>query len=104
MQNLAKLLFAGAVVAFAGAPLATAAAMSSQATLAAPVSEPKTVIIDGKVWKCTGADCAASAAGSSQPLTRECVRAVKILGKVTAFSRDGKSLDATQLAACNAAA
>lgn len=103
MQNFAKVAFASAVLAFSVSP-AIGAAAASQATLATPLAAPKLVIIDGKVWKCTGVDCVAPNEGSAQPLRRECARAVKVLGKVTAYSRDGVSLDAESLAVCNAAA
>jgi hypothetical protein len=103
MRNLTTFVFASAALVFTAAPLAGAAAMS-QATLATPLGVSKSIIIDGKIWKCTDVNCVAPTSSSSQPLARECARAVKVLGKVTAYSRDGESLDAAGLSTCNAGA
>lgn len=101
MQKLTKLVFASAALAFMITSTAGAAVVS-RATLAAPLAAPKLIIIDGKVWKCTVVDCVTADEGRPQPLKRECARAVKFLGKVTAFGRSGVFLSEEQLAVCNA--
>jgi len=103
MQKVSKAIFASAALALAIVHPVTATP-NSQATLVEPKAGAQLVIVDGRVWKCTGVNCFAPAEGSGQPLARECARVVKVLGKVTAFVRDGVPLDEKRLAACNAGA
>jgi hypothetical protein len=62
-----------------------------------------TVIIDSAFWRCSGGVCTAEG-GASQPALRACKRVVAQLGAVTAFTWQGATLSADQLAQCNAAA
>ena len=91
-------------LAFAAANLAAVsagAAGQSLAVLQAPLPAPKRGIIDGRLWKCTGVDCSAPLPAELQPIGRECARALRVLGRLAAYSRDGMALDASALAACN---
>ena len=97
--NNAIVLSALAICAVATGP--AQALGLSQATLQTPVTQPKSVVIDGKVWKCMGVDCSASADGAPQPAARECARAARVLGPFTRYSKDGRPLDDAALAACN---
>jgi hypothetical protein len=101
MKTYNKSMVLAALAIFALAGGAVQALGLSQATLQTPVAQPKSVVIDGKVWKCAGVDCSASADGAPQPATRECARAAKVLGGFTRYSKDGRPLDDAALAACN---
>ena len=70
-------------------------------TLQSAGKAPAKLIIDGAVWKCAGAECAATTAGDPQPASRACRRVVARLGPVTAFSWEGKAFSSDELAACN---
>lgn len=90
-----------AAVLFAAAP-AFAQAPVTSATLADAASAPSgRVIVDGATWRCEGDACTATG-GSSQPATRACRRVVAKLGPVTSFTYKGQSLNAEEIAACNA--
>ena len=79
------------------------ASAASEAVLAAPLTKPKMVVVDGKVWTCRGAACTSRNAGLDQTARRECVRLGRRLGRFAAYVRNGIALDAAQLAACNRA-
>jgi hypothetical protein len=89
-----------AAALFAAAP-AVAQAPANSLTLADAANAPARAIIDGATWRCDGAACTSSG-GANQPAPRACRRVVARLGKVTAFTWRGVTLDETQLAACNA--
>lgn len=97
-------LAALAALAVAGAASAQSSNMSLTLQNAAAVPAEGT-IVDGVRWRCdaTGA-CVGSGAGSEQPATRACRRAVAQLGPVSTFTWRGRTLSADQVAACNAAA
>ena len=78
------------------------AADKAEATLAAAVSEPRKVIIDGRLWSCEGEKCTAGSQGKNQPIGRECARAAKVLGPIVAYRQGGKELNSAGIAACNA--
>lgn len=97
-------LVALATLAFAGSVSAQSAATSL--TLQNPAAAPTaSAIIDGVSWRCepTGA-CTGAGRGAEQPALRACRRVVAQLGPVSSFTWRGQSLDAAQLATCNAAA
>ncbi len=100
MKSLAATLVGSAVF---GALIATAAlaAQITEATLAAPVAERRQVIVDGKLWTCEAARCVSGNTGISQPLTRECARAARVLGPIVAYRRGETALTANQIKACN---
>ena len=98
MKKVAFLVFAASVLVV---PLGIAAERA-EATLAAPVSESRKVIIDGRLWSCEGDKCTAGSQGRDQPIRRECARAAKVLGPIVAYRQGARSLDAAGLAACNA--
>lgn len=66
------------------APLA---AYEARAVLASPEQSGKTVILDGRTWRCDGAVCTGRAAATplSQPVTHECQRVEKALGPVLGY-------------------
>jgi len=105
MRKLEVAVFAavGAMALSAGIFAGTAFAADAQtrAKLAAPVAAPVKVIVDGRLWSCTGDVCVAAGQGKLQPIKRECVRVAKAIGPVTEFTRDGAALDAQGVAACN---
>ncbi len=87
---LAALTAAGAAVA-QDMPMA---AYEARAVLAAPATQAKPIIIDGRVWRCDGAACAGRAAAMplSQPVTHECQRVARALGPVRSYrSRDERT-------------
>ena len=93
-----------AIAAVAGACVAgtAIAAERTEAILAAPVSEPRQVIVDGKLWSCEGNKCTSGNQGKSQPIGRECARAAKTLGPIVAYTRGERALNADEIKACNA--
>ncbi|HRH20393.1 MAG TPA: hypothetical protein PLE81_07110 [Brevundimonas sp.] len=95
-----------AVAALAVAGAASAQSTGTSLTLQNAAAAPATpTVVDGVNWRCepTGA-CVGVGRGTEQPATRACRRVVAQLGAVSSFSWRGRSLDAAQLAACNAAA
>jgi hypothetical protein len=74
----------------------------SKATLATGGSN-RELVIDGRVWRCAGADCTATPSGmaASQSIGRECHTAALRLGKFTAYQTGKTTLDDTGLTACN---
>lgn len=80
------------------------AADKAEATLSAPLSQPRKVIIDGRLWSCEGEKCTAGPQGKNQPISRECSRAAKFLGQIVAYRQGNRELDTIGLAACNGAA
>jgi hypothetical protein len=84
-----------------GAAGSTGAAERSEARLAAPVSEARKVIVDGRLWSCTDDRCMAGSQGRSQPIGRECLRVAKVVGPIIEYRQGDKALDAAGIAACN---
>ena len=72
----------------------------ARAVLAEPMAQQRTLIVDGRTWRCEGAVCTgrASAAPLSQPVTHECQRVEKALGPLVGYrsreSRDERVLGA----------
>jgi hypothetical protein len=106
MQKLIIGLMASSILSLA-APLMAAAAGSGpkvEAKLAAPVSEPRKVVVDGRLWVCQADACKATAGqGFSQTLKKECAHVVKALGPIVAYSNRGRALSEADIAACNTA-
>lgn len=72
----------------------------ARVVLAEPTAQQRTLIVDGRTWRCEGAVCTgrASAAPLSQPVTHECQRVEKVLGPVVGYrsreTRDERVLGA----------
>jgi hypothetical protein len=104
MRALAMTALVSSVLIVAAGGATAQTARESRLTLADPARAPATrLILDGASWRCEGETCTASG-GASQPAERACRRVVARLGAVTAFTWQGRALDADQLAVCNAAA
>lgn len=103
-QSRAALRFIGAAAALVAAiaPAAAWAAKGVEARLAAPVSEPRKFIVDGRVWSCEDDICRGGTQGANQSIKRECTRAAKVLGPIVAYRNGDKTLSAEEIAACNA--
>jgi hypothetical protein len=100
MRNL---LFVAALAASLGASAAAFAQSSDGASLTLVAAGPSQLIQDGAQWRCEGLTCRAPRV-KGLPALHACKRLVGEVGAVAAFTWRGKSLDAGQLAACNAAA
>ena len=81
--------------------MAGEAAAASGASLQAGRPGPRLLVLDGRVWRCDGGDCAAAGRGRSQGVIRECARVARKLGPLTGYRRDGVVLDAPALERCN---
>ena len=101
MQKIISGLWALSMLGAAIAPAAAFAANGVEARLAAPVSKPREVIIDGRIWSCEGDVCRGGSRGANQSLKRECLRAAKVLGPVVGYRNGDKTLSAEEVAACN---
>ena len=79
---------------------------ASQATLVQAVAKPKTVIIDGRFWKCADKTCFAnpSEQGSSQAFNKECARVAAKFGAFESYTTGEKTFTTEELTACNAKA
>lgn len=95
------LLIAAAFAASFGTAAFAQAGDGASLTLLA--AGPTRLIQDGAQWRCDGAECRAAKV-KGLPALHACKRMVGEVGAVSAFTWRGKSLDAAQLAACNAAA
>jgi hypothetical protein len=81
--------------------VATGSHAASTATLLAARPNDRPVVLDGRVWHCAGAACAAAGQGRSQGLIRECTRVARRLGPLAAYARDGAQVDRAGLERCN---
>ncbi|WP_419253900.1 CC_3452 family protein [Caulobacter sp. ErkDOM-YI] len=86
---------------FAGAALADGRVA---AALEAPVAAKSKIVAGGAVFVCDGAECVATSAPSRAITAASCKTLVKEVGRVSAFGGETKSLDAEDLARCNASA
>ena len=104
MQRVLFGLVAAAMMAAAVPQLALADQVpSAEAKLATPVSAPKKVTIDSRIWRCEGDTCKGAEQGMTQPAKRECVKVAKVLGPIVSY-KDGKTdFSEADVAACNAA-
>lgn len=98
-----------AVVGILGAMLLASPALAQpkayvEAKLAAPLSEPKKLIIDGRLWRCKEDVCLGQEQGDSQSIKRECARVVKAVGPLVAYRNGQRELSAEDVAACNGGA
>lgn len=106
MQKQVGGLMALTIVALA-APGAVRAGPASpqpariEARLVTATAKPRTLIVDGRIWRCEADLCTSGGGGRSQPIARECKRAARQLGPVAFYRNGAVSLDAAALAACN---
>jgi hypothetical protein len=91
------LLVAFSALAAASPALAQGAGL--RAEFAAPFERASEVVIDGKVWSCTGTAC--TARGDDPRPAIACRKLARKLGPVTRFATPGSELDAAGLASCN---
>ena len=104
MKRLTCAAFAAVFLTGTGLSVGALAADKAEARLAAAVSEPLKVIIDGRLWSCEGEKCTSGSQGKNQPITRECARAAKVLGPVVSYRQGERRLDDAGIAACNGGA
>jgi hypothetical protein len=86
---------------FAGAALADGRVA---AALEAPVAAKTKIVAGGAVFVCDGAECVSAHAPSRAVTAAACKALAKEVGRVSAFGGESKSLDADDLARCNASA
>jgi len=91
--SLAALAFVAAAVP------AHAEATSLRAEFAAPFAGATEVIVDGRMWSCSGTACT-SRTDDPRPAIA-CRKLARKLGAVTRFASPQSELDASGLAACN---
>ena len=70
-----------------------------RAEFAAPFERASEVVIDGKVWSCTGTAC--TARGDDPRPAIACRKLARKLGPVTRFATPRSELDTAGLASCN---
>ncbi len=87
------------VLALAAATPALAQAPTMRAEFAASQDANREVIIDGRLWNCSGSACTAQG-GDARPAVA-CRKLARKLGPVTRFATAQSELDAAGLAACN---
>jgi len=97
MVRLPHFFAALAVIATASPVLAQSGGL--RAEFAAPFERASEVVIDGKVWSCTGTAC--TARGDDPRPAIACRKIARKLGPVTRFATPRSELDAAGLAACN---
>ena len=90
-------LIAGLALVAASPALAQGAGL--RAEFAAPFERASDVVIDGKVWSCTGTAC--TARGDDPRPAIACRKLARKLGPVTRFATPRSELDAAGLASCN---
>ncbi|HEY6814168.1 MAG TPA: hypothetical protein VI168_01390 [Croceibacterium sp.] len=96
MRRLICLLALAAIIP--GAP-ALAQGQTLRAELAASQDGNREVIIDGRVWSCSGNACTAQ--GDDARPAIACRKLARKLGPVTRFATAQSELDAAGLATCN---
>jgi hypothetical protein len=86
------LLLATATPAFAGAPAYRLAPVAA-------LSVAETIIIRDTLWNCNESGCVAKSATSRPAIV--CASAARKVGKLSAFTANGKDFTADELAECN---
>ena len=87
------------VLALAVATPALAQAPTMRAEFASAQDGSREVIVDGRVWSCSGTAC--TAPGDDPRPAVACRKLARKLGPVTRFATSRSELDAAGLAACN---
>src|SRR5918993_2743523 len=99
MIRLTALLAAGLTAAVAGAAPAMAQSGTLRAEFAAPFERATNVVIDGRLWSCTGNACISR--GDDPRPAVACRKLARKVGTVASFTTARASLDAAGLAICN---
>lgn len=81
------------------APAQAAPAAGYTAALAKPLAAPKSIVLDGVVWRCAADRCSATGEGGRSAVA--CERVVKKFGMVSAFTAPDGVLPSEDLARCN---
>ncbi len=93
-----------ALAATLAAAMATAAPVAAQgstlrAEFAAPFERATQVVVDGRMWSCSGTAC--TARGDDPRPAVACRKLARKLGPVARFATPSAELDEAGLAACN---
>ncbi len=88
-----------AALAFAAPVQAAVGNAGYTAALAKPLAAPKSVVLDGVVWRCAADRCTASGSGGRSAVA--CERVVKKFGAVSEFTAPEGVLPSKDLARCN---
>jgi hypothetical protein len=99
MIRLPHLLAAGLAVTVATGASAQAQGAGLRAEFAAPFERASEVVIDGRMWSCTGTACT-SRTGDPRPAVA-CRKLARKIGPVTRFATAQAELDTAALASCN---
>jgi hypothetical protein len=91
--------YLGCVFLLAAATPALAQSPTMRAEFAASQNGNREVIIDGRVWNCSGTACTAQ--GDDARPAIACRKLARKLGPVTRFATAQSELDAAGLATCN---
>lgn len=91
-------LLAALAVSATGVP-AMAQATALRAEFAAPFERASEVVVDGRMWSCTGNAC--TSRGDDPRPAVACRKLARKLGAVTRFATAQAELDTAGLAACN---
>ena len=97
MKRVTPLLAAVAVLA-TGVP-AAAQPSTLRAEFAVPFERATEVIVDGRLWSCTGTAC--TSRGDDPRPAVACRKLARKTGAVTRFATPRSELDAAGLATCN---
>ena len=87
------------ILAFAAATPGLAQTPTMRAELAAALDGDREVIVDGRVWTCSGTACTAQ--GDDPRPAIACRKLARKLGSITRFATPQSELNAAGLAACN---
>ena len=100
----AGLALVGTVLSFSvtASPAFANTAPGYKATLSTAIEAPTKKVVNGAMWKCSGANCSGTI-DSSRPLTT-CVKLVKAFGPVSEFVTPKGEFSAEEIQRCNAAA
>ncbi len=99
MNRLPHLFAAGLVATTATGVVAQAPGTGLRAEFAAPFERATEVVLDGKIWSCSGNVCT-SPTSDARPAVA-CRKLARKLGPVTRFAAPQSELDAAGLATCN---
>lgn len=97
MTRLTPLLAAAAVLATSVPALAEGAGL--RAEFAAPFARNENVVVDGRLWECSGNACI-SRSDDPRPGVA-CRKLARKVGPVARFASPKAELDAAAIAACN---
>jgi hypothetical protein len=95
-----------AAAALLAAPALASAAPYAEAKLAAPLTAPKTQVLGGLEWSCTGDACTANPKGAVATWSTNyaCKKVASAFGALASYSSRGMTLTGGDLNACNKAA